>query len=68
MFNIKISAGNTKTGRIPADLRSRYSVAWLDDGSDDIPANAMPCPGNCENCGACWGLAKRGIDVKFAKH
>lgn len=53
---------------IPADLRSRYSVAWLDDGSDDIPANAMPCPGNCENCGACWGLAKRGIDVKFAKH
>lgn len=54
---------------IPADLRQKYSVAWLDDGTDGrVPADAMECPGNCETCGACWGLAKRGIDVRFAKH
>jgi hypothetical protein len=53
---------------IPSDLREKYSVAWLDDGSEEIPEDAMECPGNCETCGACWGLAKRGIDVKFAKH
>lgn len=53
---------------IPADLRARYSVAWLDDGSEEIPASAMECPGNCETCGACWGLARMGIDVRFKKH
>ena len=53
---------------IPSDLRERYSVAWLDDGTEDIPADAMECPGHCENCGACWSLAKKGIDVRFAKH
>jgi hypothetical protein len=53
---------------IPADLRERYSVAWLDDGSEDIPASAMECPGNCETCGACWGLSRMGIDVRFHKH
>ena len=54
---------------IPSDLRQKYSVAWLDDGTDSrIPEDAMECPGNCETCGACWGLAKRGIDVRFAKH
>lgn len=53
---------------IPADLRERYSVAWLDDGSEAIPASAMECPGNCETCGACWGLSRMGIDVRFHKH
>lgn len=54
---------------IPADLRSLYSVAWLDDGTESrIPADAIPCPGNCEHCGACWGLAKIKLDVCFAKH
>lgn len=53
---------------IPADLRARYSVAWLDDGSEEIPASAMECPGNCETCGACWGLSRMGIDVRFHKH
>lgn len=53
---------------IPADLRERYSVAWLEDGTGSAPADAMECPGNCETCGACWGLARMGIDVKFAKH
>lgn len=53
---------------IPADLRARYSVAWLDDGGEEIPADAIECPGNCSNCGVCWSLAKRGLDVKFKKH
>jgi hypothetical protein len=53
---------------IPADLRARYSVAWLDDGSEEVPASAMECPGNCETCGACWGLSRMGIDVRFRKH
>lgn len=53
---------------IPADLRERYSVAWLDDGSEEIPSGAMECPGNCETCGACWGLSRMGIDVRFKKH
>lgn len=53
---------------IPEDLRNLYSVAWLDDGSEEIPADALECPGNCSTCGVCWSLAKRHIDVKFAKH
>jgi hypothetical protein len=53
---------------IPSDLRALYSVAWLDDGRDCIPADAIECPGNCETCGVCWALAKRGLDVKFRKH
>lgn len=53
---------------IPADLRETYSVAWLDDGAANIPADALDCPGNCETCGVCWSLAKRRIDVFFRKH
>lgn len=53
---------------IPEDLRALYSVAWLDDGSEEVPADALECPGNCSTCGVCWSLAKRHIDVKFAKH
>jgi hypothetical protein len=53
---------------IPADLRELYSVAWLDDGSEDVPEDAIECPGNCATCGVCWSLAKRHLDVKFAKH
>lgn len=53
---------------IPEDLRELYSVAWLDDGSEEVPADAVECPGNCATCGVCWSLAKRHLDVKFAKH
>ena len=53
---------------IPEDLRKKYSVAWLDDGTEKIPENAMECPGNCDTCGVCWSLSKKGIDVKFKKH
>jgi hypothetical protein len=42
-------------------------TAWMDDGRDDrIPANAIPCPGNCATCGRCWALD--GNDVVFKKH
>ena len=53
---------------IPEDLRKLYSVAWLDDGAEEIPENALECPGNCQTCGVCWSLAKRHMDVKFRKH
>lgn len=53
---------------IPEDLRELYSVAWLNDGSEEIPADAIECPGNCSACGVCWSLSKRHIDVFFNKH
>lgn len=53
---------------IPEDLRKLYSVAWLNDGSTEIPADALECPGNCSTCGVCWSLSKRHIDVFFNKH
>ena len=43
--------------------------AWCQDGTETrIPDDALECYGECENCGACWGLAKRGIDVVFPIH
>ena len=53
---------------IPEDLRELYSVAWLNDGTAEIPADALECPGNCSTCGVCWSLSKRHIDVFFNKH
>ena len=35
---------------------------------DRAPAAALLCPGNCEACGACWSLGKRGLDVAFNLH
>lgn len=55
---------------VPADLRERWPVAWMDDGSGayDIPANSMLCPGDCEHCGMCWTLSRAKMDVTFYKH
>lgn len=53
---------------IPEDLRELYPVAWLNDGTEVIPEDAIECPGNCSTCGVCWSLAKRRIDVFFNKH
>lgn len=53
---------------IPSDLRDKYSVAWIDDGRDCVPNDAIECPGNCQNCGVCWSIAKHKLDVKFRKH
>lgn len=53
---------------IPADLKEKYRTATCVNSADEIPAGGFHCPGHCENCGACWELAKRGIDVYFVKH
>lgn len=53
---------------IPADLAEKYAKAICVDSAEDIPAEGFHCPGHCENCGACWELAKRGVDVYFVKH
>ncbi|MHC4458553.1 MAG: GP88 family protein [Planctomycetota bacterium] len=31
-------------------------------------SDALHCPGSCQTCQACWGLAKRNIDVRFSIH
>lgn len=66
--NVSLVLSDWPNTEIPADLLKLYSVAWLDDGRECIPSDALECPGNCENCGVCWSLSKRGIDVKFHKH
>jgi hypothetical protein len=51
--------------------RSGLSIAWMRDKAgveDRIPAAAIECPGNCDTCGACWGLSKHGLDVVFNQH
>ena len=53
---------------IPEDLRALYSVAWMNDGSEPMPADALERPGNCSTCGVCWSLSKHHIDVFFNKH
>lgn len=46
-----------------------FSKAWMQDGTETrIPANAIECPGNCESCGACWGMSRAKLDVVFHKH
>ena len=54
---------------IPADLTAHYRVAWMQDGTEDrVPADAMSCPGSCDDCGLCWELKNIGRDVCFLKH
>lgn len=54
---------------IPENIMQKFkSAAYCDDGNTEIPADAIECPGNCETCGVCWSLAKRGISVFFKKH
>ena len=53
---------------IPADLKEKYRTATCVETPEEIPDGGFHCPGSCENCGACWELAKRGIDVYFVKH
>lgn len=54
---------------VPEDLRRRYRVSWCQDGTEDrVPADAMHCPGNCDECGLCWYLDDIGRDVWFTKH
>lgn len=66
-FSLVLSAWPGKP--IPEDLMELYSVAWMQDGTEDrVPEKVFECPGNCQTCGACWTLAKEGRDVCFHKH
>lgn len=53
---------------IPEDLKAMYPVAYCVDTFDAAPADAMPCPGHCDTCGACWFLRATGKNVAFEKH
>lgn len=54
---------------IPEDLRKHYRCAWCNDGFEKrIPADAIRCPGNCEECRLCWNLSEIGKDTYFDKH
>lgn len=55
---------------LPTEHAATLPRAWMQDGTEtrsgaDI---ALPCPGNCQTCGACWGLAQKGLDVVFNLH
>ena len=63
--NFKIVLSAWPGTEIPADLRSKYHVAWMDNGDTFIPPDAQECAGNCELCGNCWNLDH---DVVFHKH
>lgn len=43
--------------------------AWVQDGTETrIPADAIECPGHCDDCGMCWNLPAIGKDVFFYSH
>lgn len=46
---------------------SQCGIAYFDDGTYPIPSDAVPCEGNCEECGYCFN-AKRGSKIVFKKH
>ena len=48
-----------------------FSIAYAGDSMymfADSSTMPIECPGNCDECGACWGLSKRKINVHFAMH
>lgn len=51
---------------MPDKTPKGFNRAWMQDGTETrIPEDALECPGNCESCGACWGIDR---DVWFHKH
>lgn len=54
---------------LPTEYAATLPRAWMQGGTEDrVPIDALPCPGNCQSCGACWGLAQKGLDVVFNLH
>lgn len=48
------------------DTEKKMPRAWMQDGTETrIPAGAIECSGECDECLACWNLSG---DVVFAKH
>lgn len=69
--NISIVLSGWPGTKVPEDLKEKYPVAWMDDGSEgavDTKKTVLNCPGNCETCGMCWELYKTNCDVCFKKH
>lgn len=66
--NMSIVLSGWENTTIPADLLEKFPVASCVLSADEIPADGFHCPGHCENCGACWELARRGVNVYFVKH
>lgn len=53
----------------PVGFAATLPKAWCQDGTETrVPVDALPCPGNCSLCGACWGLAQRSLGVVFNLH
>ena len=53
---------------MPSALLGYYPVAYMQDGRETrVPADAMPCSGNCSACAKCWDLSG-GQSVVFHKH
>jgi hypothetical protein len=82
-FTKQYETVNNYTGSLPDNLTVIFSawpglnfdnpkclpVAYMQDGSETrVPADALECPGNCEQCGMCWQLPQIGKDVVFHKH
>lgn len=66
--NLTIVASMWPNQPIPAAV-ANLPKAWMQDGSETrIPADAIPCPGTCDQCGMCWALPQLGRDVVFHKH
>lgn len=63
--NCKIVLSAWPGTEVPADLQTKYCVAWMDDGKTKIPDDAHECSGQCDKCGECWHLDS---DVVFKKH
>jgi hypothetical protein len=62
-FNLFASVWNDYA---PADIDAVPSAHYC-DGSRPMPADAVECGGNCEECGLCFNL-KPGEKVFFKKH
>ena len=69
--NISIVPSGWPGCKIPDAIIEKFRcAAYCDDGTNsaEIPTDAIECPGNCNTCGVCWSLAKKGISVYFKKH
>lgn len=48
--------------------KSRFPIAFMQDGTETRVKNALECPGNCDSCGMCWELKNINKNVVFNKH
>lgn len=54
---------------IPADLRERFPIAYMDDGNEPrITAADFVCHNHCDSCHYCWAAKKTRKNVVFPLH